>query len=94
MSRIKHYPVFASQRLTYVLIYLIHYCSSMVCSRFVLDLFPVVCSSPCLSDAAMSALRDLVYPRRLRAHLAGLSALHNGSASQGSGPDRSMADFF
>lgn len=41
MSRRKCWLVFASQRLTYVLIYLFHGCSSVVCSQFVLDLFPV-----------------------------------------------------
>ena len=41
MSRIKYWPVFASQRLTYMLDYQIHWCSSVVCSQFVLDLFPV-----------------------------------------------------
>lgn len=31
---------------TYVLVYLIHRCSSIVCSQFVLDLFPVCPTDP------------------------------------------------
>ena len=33
--------LFASQRLTYILIYLLHGCSLVVCSQSVLDFFPV-----------------------------------------------------
>jgi hypothetical protein len=39
-------PVFASQQLTYGLLYLLHPCSSVVCSQSVPDLFPVFPTAP------------------------------------------------